>query len=177
MASCRRSAHGHRCHQRRPAISPHLCEPQGAQTVARGDKSSSAAGSLRLWSAFWFSGVTHADMLECPLRGADGELRRILEKSVDQYWAVKQPSFIDRLARILCPRVTFGGESLGNRTDRSRNWREDRNPQKPTGPSADRRSVYADRALGSSSSQITAPTHLLLLLLLTSHFAEVGRSS
>jgi AraC-like DNA-binding protein len=51
-------------------------------------------------------------MLVRPVRGADGELRRILEKSVAQYWAVKQPSFTDRLARILCARVNFGGESL-----------------------------------------------------------------
>ena len=51
-------------------------------------------------------------MLACPVHGADSELRRILEKSVAQYWAVKQPSFTDRLARILCARVTFGGESL-----------------------------------------------------------------
>ena len=51
-------------------------------------------------------------MLARPVLGADRKLRSILEDSVAQYWAVKQPSFTDRLARILCARVTFGGESL-----------------------------------------------------------------
>jgi hypothetical protein len=36
----------------------------------------------------------------------DRKLRSILENAVAQYWAVKQPSFTDRLARILCARVT-----------------------------------------------------------------------
>jgi hypothetical protein len=56
--------------------------------------------------------VFPAKMLACPVRGAVGELRRILEKSVAQYWAVKQPSITGRLARILCARATFDGESL-----------------------------------------------------------------
>ena len=53
-----------------------------------------------------------ATMLARPVLSADRKLRSILENSVAQYWAVKQPSFTDRLVRILCARVTFGGESL-----------------------------------------------------------------
>jgi AraC-like DNA-binding protein len=56
--------------------------------------------------------VFPATMLARPVLSADWKLRSILEDSVAQYWAVKQPSFTDRLARILCARVTFGGDSL-----------------------------------------------------------------
>jgi AraC-like DNA-binding protein len=56
--------------------------------------------------------VFPAPMLARPVLSADRKLRSILQGSISEYWAVKQPSFTDRLARILCARVTFGGESL-----------------------------------------------------------------
>jgi AraC-like DNA-binding protein len=56
--------------------------------------------------------VFPATMLARPVPSADSKLRSILQDSVSQYWAVKHPSFTDRLARILCARVSFGGDSL-----------------------------------------------------------------
>jgi AraC-like DNA-binding protein len=56
--------------------------------------------------------VFPATMLARPVLSADSKVRSILQDSVSQYWAVKQPSFTDRLVRILSARVTFGGESL-----------------------------------------------------------------
>ncbi|MGH7152445.1 MAG: helix-turn-helix domain-containing protein [Acetobacteraceae bacterium] len=53
-----------------------------------------------------------ARLLAQPVRGADPELRRVLEKSVAEYWAVRQPSIADRVIRILRARVIFPGMSL-----------------------------------------------------------------
>jgi AraC-like DNA-binding protein len=51
-------------------------------------------------------------LLTLPVRGADPALRTILEKSVAEYWAVKEPSITDQVIRILRPRVIFSNASL-----------------------------------------------------------------
>jgi AraC-like DNA-binding protein len=53
-----------------------------------------------------------ASLLSRPVRGADRELRRILEKSVAAYWAVEQPSVTHTVARMLRARVIFPDTSL-----------------------------------------------------------------
>jgi AraC-like DNA-binding protein len=52
------------------------------------------------------------DLLALPVHGADPTLRRILEKSVAKYWAVRQPTAAERIVRVLRPRVVFGNVSL-----------------------------------------------------------------
>jgi AraC-like DNA-binding protein len=56
--------------------------------------------------------VFPAKMLARPVLSADSKLRSTLQDSVSQYWAVRQPSFTDRLTRILSAQLTFGGGSL-----------------------------------------------------------------
>jgi AraC-like DNA-binding protein len=46
-------------------------------------------------------------LLTRPVRGADRELRRILEKAVAAYWAIEQPSITDTVVRMLRARVIF----------------------------------------------------------------------
>ena len=46
-------------------------------------------------------------LLTCPVRGADRELRKILEEKVAAYWAVKQPSMTQTVTRMLRARVIF----------------------------------------------------------------------
>jgi len=53
-----------------------------------------------------------ASLLARPVRGADGELRRILERSVADYWAVQTPSVADQVGRILRARVVFADATL-----------------------------------------------------------------
>jgi AraC-like DNA-binding protein len=51
-------------------------------------------------------------LLDRPIRRADPKLRKILEKSVAKYWAVRHPTMAERVVRALRPRVVFGGVSL-----------------------------------------------------------------
>jgi AraC-like DNA-binding protein len=51
-------------------------------------------------------------LLSRPVRGADRELRRILEKKVAAYWAVEQPSVTHTVTRMLRARVIFRDTSL-----------------------------------------------------------------
>lgn len=53
-----------------------------------------------------------AALLARPVRGADRQLRRILEKSVADYWAVAQPSVTQSITRILHARVVFPDATL-----------------------------------------------------------------
>lgn len=53
-----------------------------------------------------------ARLLAQPVRGADPELRRILERSVANYWTVRQPSVAEQVIRVLRARVIFPGTSL-----------------------------------------------------------------
>ncbi|MCU0838092.1 MAG: AraC family transcriptional regulator [Rhodospirillales bacterium] len=56
--------------------------------------------------------VFPARLLASKVRGADGELRRRLERAVADYWAVQRPSFTDRVVRHLRARVLFAETSL-----------------------------------------------------------------
>jgi len=56
--------------------------------------------------------VFPANFLARPVHGADRELRRILEKSVAEYWAVRKPSVADRVVRVLHARVIFADATL-----------------------------------------------------------------
>jgi AraC-like DNA-binding protein len=51
-------------------------------------------------------------LLSRPVRGADRELRRILEKKVATYWAVEQPTMTHTVTRMLRARVVFPDNSL-----------------------------------------------------------------
>jgi AraC-like DNA-binding protein len=51
-------------------------------------------------------------LLDRPIRGADPKLRQILEKTVAEYWAVRQPTTAERVGRVLRARVVFGNVSL-----------------------------------------------------------------
>ena len=53
-----------------------------------------------------------ASLLNRPVRSADRELRRILEKSVAAYWAVEQPTMTHTVTRMLRARVIFPDISL-----------------------------------------------------------------
>jgi AraC-like DNA-binding protein len=53
-----------------------------------------------------------AHLLSLPVRGADHELRRILEEKVAAYWAVEQPSMTHTVTRMLRARVIFPDTSL-----------------------------------------------------------------
>ncbi len=53
-----------------------------------------------------------AHLLARPVGGADPELRRILERSVAEYWAVRQPGIVDQVIRVLRARVIFPDTSL-----------------------------------------------------------------
>ena len=50
--------------------------------------------------------------LDRPVRGANPKMRRILEKMVAEYWAIRQPTTAERVGRILRARVVFGDVSL-----------------------------------------------------------------
>jgi AraC-like DNA-binding protein len=58
-------------------------------------------GCTPTFNAQQYAAVFPAALLTHPVRGADRELRRILEKSVANYWAVKQPSIAQSAIRIL----------------------------------------------------------------------------
>ncbi len=51
-------------------------------------------------------------LLSRPVRSADRDLRRILEKKVAAYWAVEQPSMTHTVTRMLRARVIFRDTSL-----------------------------------------------------------------
>jgi len=53
-----------------------------------------------------------AALLARPVQGADRELRAILEKSVANYWAVKQPNVTQSVVRTLHARVVFPDATL-----------------------------------------------------------------
>lgn len=53
-----------------------------------------------------------AAWLTRPVRGADRELRRMLEKTVADYWAVTQPSTAQAVVRVLHARVVFPDATL-----------------------------------------------------------------
>ena len=53
-----------------------------------------------------------ASLLARPVHGADGELRRILERSIADYWAVQTPSVADQVVRILRARVVSADATL-----------------------------------------------------------------
>lgn len=69
-------------------------------------------GSMPRFDAQQYSMAFPAGLLDLPVRSADRELRRILEKSVAAYWAVQQPSMTDTVTRILRARVIFPDTSL-----------------------------------------------------------------
>jgi AraC-like DNA-binding protein len=51
-------------------------------------------------------------LLDRPIRRADPKLRQILEKSVAEYWAIRQPTTAECVGRVLRARVVFGDVSL-----------------------------------------------------------------
>ena len=51
-------------------------------------------------------------LLATPVPGADPVLRRILEKSVADFWALRQPTFTERVERSLHADIMFGPVSL-----------------------------------------------------------------
>ncbi|WP_051346049.1 AraC family transcriptional regulator [Bradyrhizobium sp. th.b2] len=53
-----------------------------------------------------------ASLLTHPVRGADRELRKTLEKLVASYWAVEQPSVAQTVTRLLRARIVFPNTSL-----------------------------------------------------------------
>jgi len=69
-------------------------------------------GSMPRFDAQQYSMAFPASLLDRPVRSADLELRRILEKSVAAYWAVEQPSMTDTVSRMLRARVIFPNTSL-----------------------------------------------------------------
>ena len=69
-------------------------------------------GSTPRFNAQQYAMAFPAGLLGRPVRGADPDLRRILEKSVAAYWAVKQPSMTHTVTRMLHARVVFPDTSL-----------------------------------------------------------------
>ncbi len=53
-----------------------------------------------------------ASLLARPVRGADRELRRILEASVADYSAVQQPGIVDQVVKVLRAQVIFPETSI-----------------------------------------------------------------
>jgi len=51
-------------------------------------------------------------LLSAPVPGADPVLRRILEKSVKDFWALRQPTFTEQVERILHADIMFGPVDL-----------------------------------------------------------------
>ncbi len=69
-------------------------------------------GYAPTFNAQQYTAVFPAALLTHPVRGANRELRRILEKSVANYWAVKQPSTAQSVIRILHALVVFPDATL-----------------------------------------------------------------
>ena len=69
-------------------------------------------GYVPTFNAQQFAVAFPADLLTRPVRGADRERRRILEKSIASYWAVKQPSIAQSVVRILHALVVFPDATL-----------------------------------------------------------------
>ena len=64
-------------------------------------------GYAPTFDAQQYAAVFPATLLSHPVRGADRELRRTLEKSVANYWALEQPSTTQSVIRILHALVVF----------------------------------------------------------------------
>jgi AraC-like DNA-binding protein len=69
-------------------------------------------GSTPRFDAQQYALAFPASLLSRPVRGADRELRRILEKSVATYWIVDQPSMTHTVTRMLRARVMFPDATL-----------------------------------------------------------------
>jgi AraC-like DNA-binding protein len=69
-------------------------------------------GSTPRFDAQQYALAFPASLLSRPVRGADRELRRILQKSVATYWIVDQPSMTHTVTRMLRARVMFPDTSL-----------------------------------------------------------------
>jgi AraC-like DNA-binding protein len=69
-------------------------------------------GYAPTFNAQQFAVVFPAAWLDRPVCRADRDLRRILEKSVANYWAVKQPSITQSVVRILHALVVFPDATL-----------------------------------------------------------------
>jgi AraC-like DNA-binding protein len=69
-------------------------------------------GSSPRFDAEQYAMAFPTSVLSRPVRSADRELRRILEKSVAAYWAVEQPSMTHTVTRMLRARVIFSDTSL-----------------------------------------------------------------
>jgi AraC-like DNA-binding protein len=69
-------------------------------------------GSALRFNAEQYAMAFPKDLLSRPVSSADHELRRILEKSVADYWAVTQPSITQSIARMLHARVVFPDATL-----------------------------------------------------------------
>lgn len=69
-------------------------------------------GHTPTFNAQQFAAVFPATLLDRPVRGANRDLRRILEQSVANYWAVKQPSMAQSVVRILHALVVFPDATL-----------------------------------------------------------------
>jgi AraC-like DNA-binding protein len=69
-------------------------------------------GSMPRFNAQQCALAFPARFLDYPVRTADPALRQALKRSVDDYWAVKQPSVTDAVSRLLRARVIFPDCSL-----------------------------------------------------------------
>jgi AraC-like DNA-binding protein len=69
-------------------------------------------GSMPRFDAEQYALAFPTSLLNRPVRGADRDLRQMLEKSVAAYWAVQQPSMTHTVARMLRARVIFPDISL-----------------------------------------------------------------
>jgi AraC-like DNA-binding protein len=69
-------------------------------------------GSVPQFNAEQHALVFPERLLAAPVPRADAKLRAILEKSVADYWAIRQPRIADHVTRILRARVIFPDVSL-----------------------------------------------------------------
>jgi len=69
-------------------------------------------GSTPQFDADQYALAFPARCLDLPVRGADRDLRAQLERMVASYWAVREPGFTDRVARILRGGIHVGTTSL-----------------------------------------------------------------
>jgi AraC-like DNA-binding protein len=69
-------------------------------------------GSTPRFDAQQYAMAFPANLLAYPVRGANRELRQILQNSVASYWALEQPSVTQSVTRMLRARVVFPDTSL-----------------------------------------------------------------
>jgi AraC-like DNA-binding protein len=69
-------------------------------------------GSTPRFDAQQYAMAFSANLLAYPVRGANRELRQILQNSVASYWALEQPSVTQSVTRMLRARVVFPDTSL-----------------------------------------------------------------